>query len=147
MKIYLDNCCYNRPYDDQSQLRISLETQAKIQIQRMVQEKRLELASSFVMEYENSRNPNLSRKQAISEFLQENVTTYISGERVEEVRKKAKIIQETGVKTADALHTACSILSGSDFMITTDDRLLKYQTNEIRIVNPMEFIRLLGEGQ
>ena len=30
LKVYLDNCCYNRPYDDQSQLRISLETQAKL---------------------------------------------------------------------------------------------------------------------
>lgn len=30
MRIYLDNCSYNRPYDDQSQLRISLESQAKL---------------------------------------------------------------------------------------------------------------------
>ena len=29
-KVYLDNCCYNRPYDDQTQLRIELETKAKI---------------------------------------------------------------------------------------------------------------------
>lgn len=26
MRVYLDNCCYNRPYDDQSQMRIHLET-------------------------------------------------------------------------------------------------------------------------
>ena len=29
MRVYLDNCCFNRPYDDQAQLRISLESQAK----------------------------------------------------------------------------------------------------------------------
>ncbi len=33
MIIYLDNCCFNRPFDDQSQLRIKLETEAKIRIQ------------------------------------------------------------------------------------------------------------------
>ena len=44
MKVYLDNCCYNRPYDDQSQLRISLETQAKLQIQSMIRNKDIELA-------------------------------------------------------------------------------------------------------
>ena len=33
MKIYLDNCCFNRPYDDQTQIRISLETQAKLYVQ------------------------------------------------------------------------------------------------------------------
>ena len=30
MLIYLDNCCYNRPYDDQSYMRINLETQAVV---------------------------------------------------------------------------------------------------------------------
>ena len=33
MRVYLDNCSYNRPYDDQSQMRIHLETQAKLYIQ------------------------------------------------------------------------------------------------------------------
>ena len=54
MKVYLDNCCYNRLYDDQSQLRISLESQAKINIQDMIKDKEIELASSYVLLYENS---------------------------------------------------------------------------------------------
>ena len=36
MKVYLDNCCYNRPYDDQSYLRISLESQAKLYVQHLI---------------------------------------------------------------------------------------------------------------
>lgn len=36
MKIYMDNCCYNRPYDDQTHIRIHLETEAKLHIQDMV---------------------------------------------------------------------------------------------------------------
>ena len=32
VKIYLDNCCYNRPFDDQKQIKIQLETIAKIKI-------------------------------------------------------------------------------------------------------------------
>ncbi len=39
VRVYLDNCSYNRPYDDQSQMRIHLETQAKIHIQDMIREK------------------------------------------------------------------------------------------------------------
>jgi len=31
--VYLDNCCYNRPFDDQSQVRIELETKTKLYIQ------------------------------------------------------------------------------------------------------------------
>ena len=39
MKIYLDNCCFYRPYDDQTQIRISLETQAKLYVQDLVKKK------------------------------------------------------------------------------------------------------------
>lgn len=34
MRVYLDNCCYNRPFDDQRQVRVRLETEAKLRIQR-----------------------------------------------------------------------------------------------------------------
>jgi len=36
MLLYLDNCCFNRPFDDQAQLRISLETQAKLFVQQEI---------------------------------------------------------------------------------------------------------------
>lgn len=32
MKVYLDNCCFNRPYDDQKQIIIRMETLAKLHI-------------------------------------------------------------------------------------------------------------------
>ena len=95
--------------------------------------------------YENSRNPHTARKQAIERFLRENVSSYIDADRAEEVREKAGVILATGVKTADAFHVACAILSGSDIFVTTDDRLLRYQTGEIKIVSPPEFIRLMEE--
>ena len=42
-KIYLDNCCFNRPYDNQKQLRIKLEAEAKLFIQDLIVNKKLEL--------------------------------------------------------------------------------------------------------
>ena len=141
MRVYLDNCSYNRPYDDQSQLRISLETQAKLQIQRMIKNKELDLASSYVLAYENSRNPNESKKNSIGKFVKENRVEYIEVDRADEVKTIADEIIATGVKTADAYHTACAILSGCDYMITTDDRLLKYKSDKIKVVDPTEFIR------
>jgi len=35
-RVYLDNCCFNRPYDNQSYLKIELETKAKLKIQEMI---------------------------------------------------------------------------------------------------------------
>ena len=46
VRVYLDNCCYNRPFDNQNFLRISLETQAKLYIQKLIRDKKVELATS-----------------------------------------------------------------------------------------------------
>ena len=36
MRVYLDNCCYNRPFDDQTQLKVRLETEAKLFVQQLM---------------------------------------------------------------------------------------------------------------
>jgi hypothetical protein len=36
MKIYLDNCCFNRPFDDQGQIRIKIETEAKLKFRMTI---------------------------------------------------------------------------------------------------------------
>ena len=141
MKIYLDNCCYNRPYDDQSQLRISLETQAKLHIQDLVKHKKTDLVTSYVLWYENSQNPFEARKLSISEFIQENTAEYIDVDKAEDIRTKAEEIMKTGVKMKDAYHIACAIYAKCNYFLTTDDRLLKYASEEIQILNPIDFIR------
>ena len=47
MKVYLDMCCYNRPYDDQSQLKVAMETQSKLHIQKLIRAGQLELIGSY----------------------------------------------------------------------------------------------------
>ena len=56
VRIYLDNCCYNRPYDDQSQTRINEEAKAKLFVQEQIREGAFELVTSYMLLYENSRN-------------------------------------------------------------------------------------------
>ena len=141
MRIYLDNCCYNRPYDDQTQIRISLETQAKLDIQQRIKNGELELVASYVLRYENSRNPYELRRKSIDDFVRENVSVYVDTDQADAVRQFADVIMSSGVKTADAYHVACAIVGGSDCFLTTDDRLLKYQTERMIITDPINFIR------
>ena len=143
MRIYLDNCCYNRPYDDQKQIRISLEAQAKIFIQNAVKRGEIELASSFVMRHENEKNPFTDKRNAIEDFIETNVSIFISSDKRTEVQNIAEEIMSTGIKSADAAHIACAILSECDYFLTTDDRVLKYHSDKIKIVNPVEFLKIL----
>lgn len=147
MRIYLDNCCYNRPYDDQLQMRIHLDTEAKLHIQDMVKNNELELVTSYMLDYENAKNRFWHKRQAISEFMNENEAYYVSQDRNEEAIQIAEEIKKTGVKNADALHVACAILAKSNYFITTDDRLLKYRSEKVEIVTPGEFVRRVEEKE
>ncbi len=56
------------------------------------------------------------------------------------IEAKAAEIMQTGVKFKDACHVASAIYAGCEYFISTDKRLLKYATNEIKMVTPIEFV-------
>lgn len=140
VRIYLDMCCYNRPYDDQSQLRISMETQSKLHIQSLIKEGKLKLITSYMLRYECGNNPFEMRRNAIFNFIDANTYAYIGMERQPVIEKKAAEIMKTGVKYKDACHVASAIYAECEYFISTDTRLLKYKSDEIKMVTPIEFI-------
>ena len=145
MKIYLDNCCYNRPFDDQQQLRIFLETQAKLHIQSLVMQKKLKLVCSFVLRYENNENPDPSTRASIDQFFL-NASVYIGSENMEDIFQTAYNLMRQGIKMKDAAHIACAIKAGCDYFITTDDKLIKrYDGNIIKVRTPLAFLNDLEE--
>jgi hypothetical protein len=61
----MDNCCFNRPFDGQSQIRTRLETEAKLRIQERIAAGEIELAWSYILDYENAANPFEERRAAV----------------------------------------------------------------------------------
>ncbi len=139
MRIYLDNCSLNRPYDDQSQLKIHLESEAKLWVQDEILRGRFELAWSYILEIENNQNPYLERKESIGTWQS---LAVIDIEASEELLNQAKIIQSTGIKELDSLHIASAIMTNCVVFLTTDKGIIKKKDkiNKIRIMNPVDFI-------
>ena len=147
MRIYLDNCAYNRPYDDQSQIRISLETQAKLHIQSLILEKKIQLICSYMSVYENSENPNPEHRKSIQGFLQ-NAIEFIDIEKAEIIGVHAEEIKAWGIKANDAIHLASAIEGKCQYFVTTDDGILKKSgVPDIRICSPIDFILEVGNAQ
>lgn len=65
LKIYLDNCCFNRPFDNQRQVRIHIETEAKLYLQREIENGNLLRVWSYILDYENAANPYEIRQISI----------------------------------------------------------------------------------
>ncbi len=142
MKIYLDNCSFNRPFDDQSFMRIKLETEAKLFVQEKILIGKLQLIWSHILEYENMQNPFIERRDAIIEW-KKIATEKIGG--TENVVARASEFTRNGVKSKDALHVACAIEGKAEYFLTTDDKLLKKlaKTRELIVINPVNFIPIL----
>lgn len=136
--MYLDNCCYNRPFDDQRRIGIRLEADAKLHIQELVKDRKLELVWSFVLDYESSFNPFADRRERIQAWRRYAAVHYcgFSAQIVEQAQR----LMQLGLKQADASHIACAIVSQADYFITTDKRILNKNVTDIQIVNPMTFI-------
>jgi predicted nucleic acid-binding protein len=138
IRVYLDTSIYNRPFDDQTQPKIFLETQAVILILQLVEAKILELVSSSVLEYENSRNPVTLNQQSMERYLQ------LASLRVlvdENIRIRGKQLEQQGIKPIDALHVACAKSSQSNYFITCDKRLInRCQNLSLQVINPTDLI-------
>jgi len=140
MKIYLDNCCFNRPFDDQKQLRIKLETEAKLKIQEDIRFGSHQLVWSYMLDYENSRNPFQERREQITKWRVYSKTDIEEDEKLVDIATR---VNQHGIKKMDSLHIACAIMAEADYFLTTDDEILKraIHIQGIRITDPIGFIK------
>lgn len=145
MRIYLDTCCLNRPYDDQGNLRISLETQAVLYIQECIKANVLALTDSYILQYENNKNPHPIKRDAIKEYLATFASTFVDVANDVVVKANAEKIMGAGLRPLDAYHVACAIFANCNYFITTDDKILKYKNPQITIFSPISFIGILEE--
>jgi len=148
VNIYLDVCCLNRPFDDHTQDRIHLESEAVLTILRYCRLGKLAWVSSRIVDYEVLKTPDGDKRQKVFGF------TELKASEVEidhEVRSRAKFLEVSGFKSLDALHIACAEKARVEVFLTTDDQLLKMakrHKNEIRVPveNPLKWLLKIREN-
>ena len=140
MRVYLDNCCFNRPFDDQRQTRVRLEAEAKLCIQEHICSGELELVWSYMLDFENAANPFEERRTTISGWRQ---YARIDVEETAMILQRATILAGMGLKAKDAVHLACAIAGASTYFVTTDDDILKRRqdVHDITVLDPTAFVR------
>jgi predicted nucleic acid-binding protein len=140
LKIYLDNCCYNRPFDDLTIERNRLEAEAKMFIQSLVKYGSLSLVYSYMSVTEINDSPFKDNKLQIMEFVDNYAAAFVTKSKRNEISKEAAEITLTGIKNKDAVHIACAIIACCDYFITTDKQILNYKSHKLNIVNPVAFV-------
>jgi len=142
MRIYLDHCTYNRPFDNQNNIKNQLETSAKLYIQDQIRQGKYDLVWSYMSDFENANNPNIENKKSIQ--MWENISKYKCKSSGNVLMLGSKIM-EIGIRANDALHIACAIDSQCEYFITTDAGLTNKEIEGIKIINPIDFVRNMEE--
>ncbi len=139
MRIYLDNCCYNRPFDPQTDLRIHLETMAKVRVQALMKSGAVEYVCSDAMDYELGQSPNFQEPDMIEPW-KSNAVDMVSVD--DALIYRGEVIEQYGLKAMDAIHVACAEAASCDWFLTTDRGITKklHKIGRMRIANPVDFI-------
>lgn len=140
MTIYLDNCCYNRPFDDQMQERIHLESEVILTVLKMGQMKKVIIVGSEILELEMNQMQDENKKRKVLDLYQVVNRRILYTESIK--KRSADIMSISKIRTFDSLHIAAAEEADADILLTTDDKFEKMAANlslKTRVINPLRF--------
>jgi predicted nucleic acid-binding protein len=141
LKVYLDVCSLNRPFDDQSDDRVKLESEYILLILNKIQKGEYLLFGSDIIFYEIEKMMESEKKEKVLKLT--NLFTRLIKFN-EKIEKRAKNLEKFGFDPLDALHISSAEYETIDVFLTTDDDLLsKAKKNEnnlkVKIDNPINW--------
>ena len=142
LKLYLDLCVLSRPFDDQSQSRVALETNAFLYVLDRIEDTEYTVINSEMLKYENSRDPDPVRKERVSSYLR------LAKEFVridEKAISRAIYLRGLNFDDLDSLHLALAEGSGADYFLTCDDSIVRKAENhrgklKTKVMNLLKFV-------
>jgi len=142
MKIYLDVCCLNRPFDDQTQDRIHLEAEAILAVLNYSRMSGWSVIGSDAIDFEIGRMPDHDKRLKV-QILSTLHDVYVKVDAG--VERRSMELKQVGLKALDALHVSCAERAKAEVFLTTDDHLLSKAVQnkkilKVRIENPLRWV-------
>ena len=141
LKLYLDNCCYSRPFDGLTQEKNNLESQAIKVIINKYCNNEFKIYTSDVLIFEiNKIKDEIKRKKVLEVYNKLKLTNIKASDKI---IKRAYEIRKYNIKDMDSLHIAYAESFNIDYFITTDKLLInafKRAGLKMKVMNPIEFV-------
>lgn len=141
MKIYFDNCCYNRLFDDRSNIKNYLEREAVLIVMQKAFENELEIIGSDVLEIEISKIRNDAKRNDVEGIYHALISNCVKANSAAKERA-VQIGEISNIRNFDCLHLASAEI-GADVLLTTDTKFLKSCRRmdlKVEVKNPVEFV-------
>lgn len=140
MKIYMDVCCLNRPFDYQYDDRINIESEAILKILYRCQDEEWQLLGSDIIDFEISKMLDYDKKQKVLMLynISNSKTSFNSTIYSLSLKYKNK-----GLKQFDSMHLASAIVAKADVLLTTDKKFIRIAQQitdlAIEVKNPVNW--------
>ena len=142
MKLYLDNCCYNRPYDDQTQEKIHMEGEAILAIINICKQNNDEIIGSSALDLEINQIGDIEKREKVKYFYDQTITTKIN--YAANILKRVKELSEqANIRTLDRFHLSFAEYSDADIFLTTDTKFEKASSKlnlRMKVINPLRYL-------
>ena len=142
MKLYLDCCCYNRPYDDQNQEKIHMEGEAILAILNRCKQQNDEIVGSPALELEIDRIDDIEKREKVKYFYDQTITIR-TNYTANILRRVQELSEQTNMRTLDKFHLSFAENSEVDILLTTDTKFEKASSKlelKIKVINPLKYL-------
>jgi predicted nucleic acid-binding protein len=142
MKLYLDNCCYNRPYDDQAQEKNHMEGEAILTIINRCKQNNDEIIGSSVLDLEIDQIKDIEKKEKVKYFYNQTITEKVDY-TADILKRVRELSAQTNIRTLDRFHLSFAEYSHADILLTTDTKFEKASSKlklGIRVMNPLGYL-------
>lgn len=142
IRIYLDTCCFSRPQDDHSQLRVQLESDAILAILENAADRQWAIIISDAVRTEIAAIRDPDRRlgsEAMTVFATEHLPSNPA------LRRRGRVLEAMGFRGYDSVHLAYAEAAGADVLLTTDDALIRRARRlqhdvGVRVANPLTWL-------
>jgi predicted nucleic acid-binding protein len=141
MKIYIDNCCYGRPYDDRTQEKIGMEADAVMAAIELCKLSEITIVGSPALIVEIGKIEADDIRKKVREFYDNTVTEFIS--LSSDIVLRARDFMAIPMKKYDSYHLAFAAAARADFLLTTDKKFINKAARTdtaVKVVNPINFL-------
>jgi hypothetical protein len=143
VQIYLDVSCLNRPFDDQSQVRIRAEAEAVLLILERIDAGEWNHVSSTMASIEIAAISDGERRARVRLLLPGRKSILKLSQSVWD---RGAVLEGLGFKPADAVHIAAAEQIQADVLLSCDDRLCRLARRRrhevrVRVANPVDWLK------
>lgn len=144
MKIYIDTCCYGRPYDDMTIPNNKAQAEAVFSVVEMCKIAGITIygSTATVDEINDIDDKKRETRELVQAFHDDTITDFLPA--TADIVLRARDFMTQGMGEYDSYHLSFAEAAGVVFLLTTDRKFIRRAArfgSAVNVIDPINFIQ------